>query len=550
MERCRGRQKFRKEGGSTTKMNDYEKERLERIRSNRARMAALDLPSLVASVAPEPAPSSSKKKPPTSRGLSSKRKREELPRRRSARLQGEAADGSEIAEETRGTVIVTNASGVGRRIEKESTPVPQERHPEGEITFRSINAPDVDKVFLQLLQKEATAISNSANSATEIKNLRTKTRVKNQASVDSSLRDLQLSENDVAKVVKNSVTHLAFHPTTNMVLLASADKRGGLGLWVVDDEILSEALNSNILSKSNGDKLIEEELNGDSATLQHVELEPPSDSDGTENKFDGVFSIVNTHYQYISGLKWAGNSSVNLYSCSYDGSIRCLDASKGVFSLAWSDEEMEYSCMDLAYDASTIVLGTNLGDLDVIDLRAKTKTQESIDIHDRKVNTVHFDPLSSVHFVTASTDATVKLWDMRKLGSRSKPVATASHKQTCQAAYLAPDGSQKVLSTSFDNTVRVWDGKKGMEPLISVRHDNQTGRWVLPFRAIWAPDSKHFIIGNMKRYVDVVDSQTGQLEYQLSNEELMTAIPARNCVHPTLHILASGTASGRLHVFR
>ncbi len=81
-------------------------------------------------------------------------------------------------------------------------------------------------------------------------------------------------------------------------------------------------------------------------------------------------------------------------------------------------------------------------------------------------------------FVTASTDSTIHLWDTRTLGSGMKPLATAQHSQTCQSAYFAPDGSRRVASTSFDDTVRVWDASQAsLEPLTRARHDNQTGRW-------------------------------------------------------------------------
>lgn len=47
-------------------------------------------------------------------------------------------------------------------------------------------------------------------------------------------------------------------------------------------------------------------------------------------------------------------------------------------------------------------------------------------------------------FATASTDTTIKLWDMRALtsskGSAPKPLAAGGHPQACQAALFAPDG--------------------------------------------------------------------------------------------------------------
>lgn len=62
-------------------------------------------------------------------------------------------------------------------------------------------------------------------------------------------------------------------------------------------------------------------------------------------------------------------------------------------------------------------------------------------------------------------------------------------------------GAQRVLSLSRDNTIRVWDGKKGLEEQLSISHNNNTGRWTIPFRAVWGPSSDCCLVGNMKRTV-------------------------------------------------
>jgi len=43
-------------------------------------------------------------------------------------------------------------------------------------------------------------------------------------------------------------------------------------------------------------------------------------------------------------------------------------------------------------------------------------------------------------FATASTDTHIRLWDLRAWGKGARPLATAAHAQTCQAAMFAPDG--------------------------------------------------------------------------------------------------------------
>ena len=82
-------------------------------------------------------------------------------------------------------------------------------------------------------------------------------------------------------------------------------------------------------------------------------------------------------------------------------------------------------------------------------------------------------------FATASTDTGIRLWDLRAWSSSSsssklKPLASAGHPKAVQAAHFAPDGSCRLASTSFDDTVRVWDGADGLAPLLTIKHDNNT----------------------------------------------------------------------------
>lgn len=538
-------------------MNEYERERAERIRQNMERMKAMDLLTMAAKVArPQKVT-----KPPSQRGLSAKKKRLAdgsgerggAPRRRSARLQGEAADGAEVVSERHGGVITARIGGLttnGRDIKAFSTintslelaTAPEERHPKGDVPFTSNNGTTAtDEDFLnQILRTLPSKRPDHSTKALPMLLPLTK------------YNDLRLRENDVAKVTKNSITHLAFCSSQNGnglgLIVAAADKRGGIGLWNVDHEIQTTEPNGTLAEGSDDASSLEGALEG---------------VDGVQkNSFDGVLAFNGVHYQYVSGLKWGNTShgTETLYTCSYDGSVRQLDPEKGIFSLVWGDEDREYSCFDVSPDGCTVYLGDNEGVLDVIDIRSRQRTvklngkSSILDIHNRKVNTVQVDPGSSSMIVTASTDATIALWDVRKLKAstsktKAKAVASASHHQTCQSAYFAPDGSQRVVSTSFDNTVRIWDGKKGLAQQASIRHDNQTGRWVLPFRAVWGSNSDAVIVGNMRRYVDVYDAHTGELTTQLSSE-WMSAIPSRNSVHPTLPVIASGTASGRVHIFR
>lgn len=46
-------------------------------------------------------------------------------------------------------------------------------------------------------------------------------------------------------------------------------------------------------------------------------------------------------------------------------------------------------------------------------------------------------------------------------------------------------GSHRLLSTSRDNTLRVWNQQ--LDELVQVPHNNNTGRWISPFRGAHRP---------------------------------------------------------------
>lgn len=62
------------------------------------------------------------------------------------------------------------------------------------------------------------------------------------------------------------------------------------------------------------------------------------------------------------------------------------------------------------------------------------------------------------------------------------------------------------------------------------------------------PAADGVIVGSMQRQMHLISAASGKLA-KAYDSELMTAIPARNAAHPSLPVLAGGTASGRAHVF-
>lgn len=89
----------------------------------------------------------------------------------------------------------------------------------------------------------------------------------------------------------------------------------------------------------------------------------------------------------------------------------------------------------------------------------------------RKINTFHMHDSNANLLASSCTDTTVCVWDVRHFTSGStskaskniKPVSILSHGKSCQAAYWAPDGSGRLCSISFDDTLRVFNPESRTE---------------------------------------------------------------------------------------
>ena len=84
-------------------------------------------------------------------------------------------------------------------------------------------------------------------------------------------------------------------------------------------------------------------------------------------------------------------------------------------------------------------------------------TPQAINLHDKKVNTLHLEPAAEKELASSCSDGSVALWDVRKLTASSigvvQPIATAGHSFTCQAAYFAPNGAHSLVLQSDRNSL-------------------------------------------------------------------------------------------------
>lgn len=488
-------------------LNDYERQRREHIRRNMERMRALNIPQLAQELA-----KNKPKQAVVSKGVSAKKSKPPLPvaeRRQSLRQRGVKADATLAAGvdyETRtGQVVLNNQGTAGELFRPSSSP--EKRRLVGPLDFKSVNEdPETDAKFLENLRVVSKAVEEGSD---QIRRHQDKRR--------HTLQKLNLQEKDLAKVTKDGVVCLAFHPTTEAAIVAAGDKSGNLGLWNVDQE---------------------------------------------GEDFDGVL-LLKPHKQYINALKFVGGRGLlpKLYTCSYDGSLRVLDLTTGTFlDYPALPEEPEYSAFDCTADGHVAYLGDNLGNMEVLDVRSGSMRHEGFSIRDRKINTIMIEPLEERLLATSCSDTSVCVWDVRKLGTPGakgvKPVGTIHHGKSCQGAYWAPHGERRLLTTSFDDTIRIWSVDEfikkpeevKVESEVVIRHNNNTGRWISPFRSIWGREGDCVLCGDMKRGIAMFDDKGHNLGMKTSDH--MTAIPSRLAVHPELPLLAAATSSGRVHVWR
>lgn len=89
-----------------------------------------------------------------------------------------------------------------------------------------------------------------------------------------------------------------------------------------------------------------------------------------------------------------------------------------------------------------------------------------------------------------------------------------------------------------------------------MKHNNNTGRWVMPFRPAWAPAGVDAVaVGDMRRGVQLFQPSTGASLGLLTSPDALTAIPSRLAMATTPGgggglMLAAATSSGRVHIFR
>ncbi|XP_051131943.1 protein DAMAGED DNA-BINDING 2 [Andrographis paniculata] len=311
------------------------------------------------------------------------------------------------------------------------------------------------------------------------------------------------------------VTCLEFHPTRNNILL-SGDKKGQLGVWDYG-KVHERTVYSNI------------------------------------------------HNCILNNIKFNPLNDATVYGASSDGTISCTDLETGISQTlanlnpnGWQGPNtwrMLYG-LEMNYEKGILLAADSFGLLYMMDTRSNNLIEKPILIHKKgsKITGLHCHPLQPDLLLSCGNDHFARIWDMRHLETGSS-IYDLPHKRVVNSAYFSPRSGSKILTTSQDNRLRVWDSIFGnLEcPSREIVHSHDFNRHLTPFRAEWDPKDTSESLIVVGRYisenydgvalhpVDFIDIRTGQLVAEVKDPNITTISPV-NKLHPRDDILASGSS--------
>ncbi len=481
-------------------LSDYERRRLENIRQNQAILASLEIPTIEVADA--------------ERAGKGKRQRtaapqSEAPRRVSSRiLQRAAGDGAPMGigdEVALYRQLAGEAAGRGGLLP--AAPAERPLRVLGPIPFE-VQDDDAFPPLMAFLSDERRAEARPCRGRAALP----EAAPHNEYAIRG--------EFGVAKVVRERIYSMALHPTLEKVLVTVGSKDGSLGVWDAT------------------------EAAGGCARDRHTFHFRP-------------------HSEAISNQRYSPASDAELLTASYDGMVRVMEMVRGSFAQIYAPPprtEQYISALDVTHDGNVVLFTDTEGALTMLD-RREGSTQ-AFQLHAKKAGGMSLSPVDQNYLATSSLDNSICLWDRRMLkAEESSIIERLQYGRAVTSVYFHPALRDVLISTCYDDHVRVHCGiLSGAPKDHSLRHNNQTGRWITPFRAIWDPKcapslaggSSRALLGGMARTLDVIAvSQDSSLQLHMtsSTSEFCTAQPAVSAIHAALDVVVSGSASGRCYVW-
>jgi len=448
-------------------LSEYEQQRQANIAQRDKLLKQLALDAGQAGLGPQkPKPSSKSTSSNKTRAPAKRVKVEDVgPRRTSSRLQGLTAD-SEVAKRKAEDEYVAV---------QEATKAERQRH-SGDLNLSDVvvGGRDWDKSENFLVD----VVSRGANP-----NERTFGETEVKETTDKQLRVLreQMSglelydgfEPNRIKITPERIYSLGFHPTTEKALVFAGDKMGNLGIF-------DASQTSHPVKAENGAK---KEEDGE---------------DEEDDDPDPAITSFHCHTRTISAFQFSPANPSHLYTCSYDSSLRLLDLTKSKSTEIYAPTDISadepLSGVEIDPTAPHMLYFSRLdGYVGRTDTRAPNTT-DIFQLSEKKIGGFSMHPGNPNFIATASLDRYMRLWDLRKLSGkvgRQTPALIGEHESRLSVSHAAFNSAGQVATASYDDTIKIhtFEGmgswrpghnlsEKDMEPSSTIRHNNQTGRWV------------------------------------------------------------------------
>ncbi|MBA0873708.1 hypothetical protein Goshw_006097 [Gossypium schwendimanii] len=273
----------------------------------------------------------------------------------------------------------------------------------------------------------------------------------------------------------------------------------------------------------------------------------------------------NIHSCILNNMRFSPANDGMIYAASSDGTVSCTDLETGISSTlmnlnpdGWQGPgswRMLYG-MDINLERGVVLVADNFGFLYLVDSRSNSQTGKAIMIHKKgtKVVGLHCNPFQPDLLLSCGNDHFARLWDMRRLEAGSV-LANLEHRRVVNSAYFSPFSGTKILTTSQDNRLRIWDSifRDLDSPSREIVHSHDFNRHLTPFRAEWDPKDPSESLAVIGRYIsenyngtalhpiDFIDINTGQLVAEVMDPNITTITPV-NKLHPRDDVLASGSS--------